>query len=87
MNDAEVEGYFAVHERLAVLAVEATDRSGDPDVPDVVAEIVAKAPDTALLLSLAIAYAEDRALRGEAPGPPTDVTAASVRPEGVRHGL
>ena len=28
--------------------------------------------DLALLLALAIAHAEDRALKGEAPGPPAD---------------
>ena len=71
---SETDDYFAAHERLALLAIEATDRGSNPEV---LAEIVEKAPDKALLLALAIAHAEDRALRGEAPGPP----AASVRPD------
>lgn len=73
MTDAEAAEYFAAHEHLALLAIEASDKGSDPDI---MAEIVERAPDTALLLTLAIALAEDRALRGDAPeGPPVDITA------------
>ena len=55
----DIHGYIAAHERLAVLAVEASDRNGD----DVMAQIVDRADDVTLLLSLAIAFAEERAQR------------------------
>lgn len=57
--------YIDVHERLALVAIEATDRGAD-GIP-VLREVVEQADDLALLLSLAIAHAEDRALRGEVP--------------------
>ena len=57
------------HERLALamLAVEAGDVA---DVEDAMRKIIASAPaatDVALLLSLALAHAGDRALTGEVP--------------------
>lgn len=70
MNEIEIDDYFAAHEHLAMLAVEASDRGADPTVPVVMEEIVNRADDVALLLTLAIAQAEERALRGEAPGRP-----------------
>jgi len=60
---------FDEHERLALamLAVEAGDVA---DVEEAMRKIIASAPDAtdvALLLTLAIAHAGDRALRGESP--------------------
>ncbi|MBA2768583.1 MAG: hypothetical protein H0U35_05535 [Sporichthyaceae bacterium] len=68
MNEIKIDDHIDAHERLALLAIEATDRQD----PDVLEEIVDKADNVALLLQLAIAHAEDRALRGEAPGPSAD---------------
>ena len=70
MKDNEVDKYVDAHEQLAMLAVEATDTGNAADVLAVINRIVDRAPDKAVLLALAIACAEDRALRGEAPGRP-----------------
>ena len=68
VNDNEVDQYVDKHEQLAVLAVQATDTGTAADVMARMNRIVNRAPDKAMLLALAIAYAEDRAVRGEAPG-------------------
>jgi hypothetical protein len=60
------------HERLAMIAIEASDRCGG-EGHGVIREVVERADSAPLLLELAIALAEERALRGEAPvGPPAD---------------
>jgi len=79
----EIDDYLAEHEHLALLAVETTDRWPDPTVPVVMEEIVNRAPDVALLLTLAIVQAEERALRGEAPdGPRPEILADYLRTQG-----
>ncbi len=60
MNDEQIRDYLDAHERLALRALEASDQQDH----DLMAEIVGEADDVALLLSLAIAYAENRAQQG-----------------------
>lgn len=69
MTDGDLS--FAEHDRLALalLAVEAGDLA---DVKEAMREIIASAPegaDVALMLSLALAHAGDRALSGQASVP------------------
>jgi hypothetical protein len=69
---SDTAGYLDAHEHMAMLAIEGTDRQEPPEFFEaLVAKVEQDGGNVALLLALAIALADERALRGESPEAPT----------------